>query len=102
MQDPTCDCGQEEQMMQHILFRYRLGPHCKDSDLRNATEEALAWLSHWRGKIWIIILFLGMQPSGNFTIPESPPPGYMSEDSEYNETASSLSSPGPSGAFSGQ
>ena len=47
-------------------------------------------------------IFLGMQPSGNFTIPESPPPGYMSEDSEYNETASSLSSPGPSAAFSGK
>jgi len=42
-----------------------------------------------------------MQPSGNFTIPESPPPGYMSEDSEFSESASTLSSPGPAANFSG-
>merc|ERR1712142_444773 len=34
-------------------------------------------------------------PEGNFTIPESPPPGYMSEDSEYSESTA-MSSPGSS------
>lgn len=36
-----------------------------------------------------------MQPSGNFTIPESPPPGYMSEDGEFSDAASAMSSPSP-------
>ena len=53
IQDPICDCGQEDQTMDHILFQCPLGRHCKDSDLRNATEEALAWLSLWRDKIRI-------------------------------------------------
>jgi len=39
-----------------------------------------------------------MQPQGNFTMPESPPPGYMSEDSEYSETTA-LSSPSSSVGF---
>ena len=51
IQDPTRDCGQEEQAMELILFRSPLGLHCKDSDLRSAVEEALTWLSHWRDKI---------------------------------------------------
>ena len=51
IQDPTCDSGQEEQTMDHILFRCPFGPHCKDFDLKNATKEALAWLSHWCDKI---------------------------------------------------
>ncbi|XP_039273832.1 mothers against decapentaplegic homolog 3-like [Styela clava] len=36
-----------------------------------------------------------MQPSGNFTIPESPPPGYMSEDGEFSDAGSAMSSPSP-------
>ena len=42
-----------------------------------------------------------MQPQGNFTMPESPPPGYMSEDSEYSETTA-LSSPSSSVGFTGE
>ena len=59
IQDPTCDWKEsmmdhileEEWTMDHILFRCPLGPQCKDSDLRNVAEKALAWLSDWRAKI---------------------------------------------------
>jgi len=40
-----------------------------------------------------------MQPTGNFTMPESPPPGYMSEDSEYADSTV-ISSPSSSVGFS--
>ena len=42
-----------------------------------------------------------MQPTGNFTMPESPPPGYMSEDSEYADSTV-ISSPSSSVGFSGK
>ena len=42
-----------------------------------------------------------MPTTGNFTIPESPPPGYMSEDSEYSESTA-MSSPGSSVSFNGE
>ena len=47
IQDPTCVCGQEEQMMDHNLFQCPLCPRYKNCDLRNAAEGALAWLIHW-------------------------------------------------------
>ena len=33
------------------FIRCPFGPYCKDSDLRNAIDKALAWLSHWRDRI---------------------------------------------------
>ena len=39
-----------------------------------------------------------MQPTGNFTMPESPPPGYMSEDSELDSNTN-ISSPSTSISF---
>jgi len=41
-----------------------------------------------------------MQPTGNFTMPESPPPGYMSEDSELDSNTN-ISSPSTSISFDG-
>uniref|UniRef100_H2YRK0 Mothers against decapentaplegic homolog n=1 Tax=Ciona savignyi TaxID=51511 RepID=H2YRK0_CIOSA len=50
---------------------------------------------------WSIVPENATYEPRNFTIPESPPPGYMSEDSEFSESGSNLSSPGPPGTFSG-
>lgn len=49
---------------------------------------------------YVIFSCVGMQPTGNFTIPESPPPGYMSEDGEFSDVGSNLSSPASSTNYS--
>lgn len=54
--------------------------------------EIVAFLLCYRLNLCVLT---DMQPSGNFTIPESPPPGYMSEDGEFSDAASAMSSPSP-------
>ncbi|GFS23485.1 hypothetical protein ElyMa_006978300 [Elysia marginata] len=35
----------------HILSERAEGPHCTDQDLRDCTDAAQAWITHWRDKI---------------------------------------------------
>ena len=46
-----CPCGHPKQTVDHILSECTLGPHCTDLDLRDCTETARAWMTHWRDKI---------------------------------------------------
>ena len=46
-----CPCGHPKQTVDHILSECTLGPHCTDFDLRDCTETAQAWMTHWRDKI---------------------------------------------------
>ncbi|GFR81748.1 hypothetical protein ElyMa_002348100 [Elysia marginata] len=45
-----CPCGNQNQTMDHILFECTEGPHCTDQDLRDCTDAAQAWITHWRDK----------------------------------------------------
>ncbi|GFR98758.1 ATP-dependent RNA helicase p62-like [Elysia marginata] len=47
-----CPCGNQNQTMDHILSECTEGPHCTDQDLRDCTDAAQAWITHWRDKIW--------------------------------------------------
>ena len=49
--NPECPCGTTPQTMEHILRGCPLGPHCSDRDLREANDNALLWVRHWRDKI---------------------------------------------------
>ncbi|GFR76007.1 ATP-dependent RNA helicase p62-like [Elysia marginata] len=46
-----CPCGNQNQPMDHILSECTEGPHCTDQDLRDCTDAAQAWITHWRDKI---------------------------------------------------
>ncbi|GFS15522.1 RNA-directed DNA polymerase from mobile element jockey [Elysia marginata] len=46
-----CPCGNQNQTMDHILSECTEGPHCTDQDLRDCTDAAQAWITHWRDKI---------------------------------------------------
>ncbi|GFR65475.1 ATP-dependent RNA helicase p62-like [Elysia marginata] len=46
-----CPCGNQKQTMDHILSECTEGPHCTDQDLRDCTDAAQAWITHWRDKI---------------------------------------------------
>ena len=39
----TCNCGEDEQTMAHILSRCPLGPQAEDSYQKDLTENDLAW-----------------------------------------------------------
>ncbi|GFR99826.1 ATP-dependent RNA helicase p62-like [Elysia marginata] len=46
-----CPCGNQNQTMDHILSECTERPHCTDQDLRDCTDAAQAWITHWRDKI---------------------------------------------------
>ncbi|GFR94661.1 hypothetical protein ElyMa_006255300 [Elysia marginata] len=46
-----CPCGNQNKTMDHILFECTEGPHCTDQNLRDCTDAAQAWITHWRDKI---------------------------------------------------
>ncbi|GFS08935.1 hypothetical protein ElyMa_006607900 [Elysia marginata] len=46
-----CPCGNQNQTMDHILSECTEGPHCTNQDLRDCTDAAQAWITHWRDKI---------------------------------------------------
>ncbi|GFR66767.1 hypothetical protein ElyMa_003691000 [Elysia marginata] len=46
-----CPCDNQNQTMDHILSECTEGPHCTDQDLRDCTDTAQAWMTHWRDKI---------------------------------------------------
>ena len=46
-----CPCGHPIQTVDHILSECPQGPHCTDQDLRECSEAARVWITHWRGKI---------------------------------------------------
>ena len=46
-----CPCGNPKQTVDHILTECPEGPHCTDEDLRDCTENARTWITHWRDKI---------------------------------------------------
>ncbi|GFR87248.1 hypothetical protein ElyMa_000742000 [Elysia marginata] len=46
-----CPCGKQNQTMDHILSECTEGPHCTDQDLRDCTDAAQTWITHWRDKI---------------------------------------------------
>ncbi|GFR77736.1 ATP-dependent RNA helicase p62-like [Elysia marginata] len=46
-----CSCGNQNQTMDNILSECTEGPHCTDQDLRDCTDAAQAWITHWRDKI---------------------------------------------------
>ncbi|GFR95038.1 ATP-dependent RNA helicase p62-like [Elysia marginata] len=49
--DSECPCGNQNQTKDHILSECTEGPHCTDQDLRDCTDAAQAWITHWREKI---------------------------------------------------
>ena len=46
-----CPCGNLNQTMDHILSECTEGPHCTDQDLKDCTNAAQAWITHWRDKL---------------------------------------------------
>ncbi|GFR75289.1 ATP-dependent RNA helicase p62-like [Elysia marginata] len=46
-----CPCGNQNQTMDHIPSECTEGPHCTDQVLRDCTDAAQAWITHWRDKI---------------------------------------------------
>ena len=46
-----CPCGNPKQTVDHILSECTEGPHCTDQDLRDCTDKAQAWITHWCDKI---------------------------------------------------
>ncbi|GFR93337.1 hypothetical protein ElyMa_002640500 [Elysia marginata] len=46
-----CPCGNQNQSMDCILSKCTEGSHCTDQDLRDCTDVAQAWITHWRDKI---------------------------------------------------
>ncbi|GFR75006.1 sodium/glucose cotransporter [Elysia marginata] len=46
-----CPCGNQNKTMDHILSECTEGPHCTDQDLRDCTDAAQAWITHWHDKI---------------------------------------------------
>lgn len=46
-----CTCGHPNQTVDHILTECPQGPHCTDQDLKDCTETAQVWITHWRDKI---------------------------------------------------
>ena len=46
-----CPCGHPKQTVDHILSECTKGPHCSDQDLRECTDTANTWITHWRDKL---------------------------------------------------